>query len=67
MVARQTVYLVNEEVDLGYHVVGIYRDKGKADSICAERNKEYFSLYSGSGKTEWFFVEEHIVEEHIVE
>jgi hypothetical protein len=35
-----TVYLICEDIDLGYHVIGVYSDKTKAECQCAILNED---------------------------
>jgi predicted ABC-type sugar transport system permease subunit len=56
------VYVVLEQIDLGDHIVSIHANKTTADKIAETKNAEYLKLYGVSGKTEWFYVDDHIVE-----
>lgn len=41
----KTIYMVCENVDLGFHVEGAYTSEEKAEQVCAELNKRHIDLH----------------------
>lgn len=54
------VYLVQEDIDLGYHTRSVWIDKSKADVECDTQNAVYRARLPAQ-KTSPFWVEEHAV------